>query len=112
MAYSGLAPGSYTITAVYGGDANDQGSTGTSAAQLVVAKLATTTDLTSSTHDGSEFATGTGGGCSFGSGSVPTGTVTFNDGSNRVGDGSTGSKRSCDTDSKPGQWQPQHRCRL
>jgi hypothetical protein len=81
MAYSGLAPGSYTITAVYSGDANDQGSTGTSAAQLVVAKLATTTDLTSSTTTGSNSQLVLVAAVLTASGSVPTGTVTFNDGS-------------------------------
>jgi sugar lactone lactonase YvrE len=85
ITYSGLAAGSYTITAVYGGDANDQGSTGTSAAQLVVAKLATTTDLTSSTTTGPNSQLVLVAAVLTASGTVPTGNVTFNDGTTGLG---------------------------
>ncbi len=81
ISYSGLAAGSYSITAAYSGDANDQASTGTGAPQLVVSRIATTTDLVSSmTTDPSprQVLVAT---VLTGSGSVPTGTVTFNSGS-------------------------------
>jgi len=84
LAYSGLAAGSYTITAVYSGDTNDLGSTGAGAAKLVVGTIPTTTDLGSSTTSSPAqvilVAT-----VLTGSGPVPTGTVTFNSGNTAVG---------------------------
>ena len=84
-AYSGLAPGSYTITAVYGGDANDQGSTGTAVAQLVVSRIATSTDLTSSTTTGPGAQVVLVAAVQTAAGAVPTGTVTFNNGTTALG---------------------------
>jgi hypothetical protein len=83
--YSGLAAGSYTITAVYSGDANELGGTGTEAAQLVVAKISTATDLSSSTTGGLNPQAVLVATVLAGSGSVPTGTVTFNSGTTGVG---------------------------
>lgn len=83
--YSGLAPGSYTITAVYSGDANELGSTGTGSVQLVVAKISTATDLSSSTTGGLNPQAVLVATVLAGSGSVPTGTVTFNNGNTAVG---------------------------
>ena len=80
MTYSGLAAGSYAITAVYGGDTYDQGSTGTGAAQLVVGTIPTVTALGVSTTTGANsgvilVATVLGT-----TGPTPTGIVTFNSG--------------------------------
>lgn len=81
---SGLAAGTYTITAVYGGDTNDQGSTGTAAAQLVVGVIPTVTNLGVSATTGTPsqvilvavvLNNATGSPSSL---SAPTGTVTFN----------------------------------
>jgi len=85
ITFSGLAAGSYTITAVYGGDTNDQGSTGTGATSLVVGTIATATSLGTSTTTGANpqvilVATVIGT-----TGPVPTGTVTFNNGTTVVG---------------------------
>jgi sugar lactone lactonase YvrE len=85
IAYSGLAAGSYTITAVYGGDANDLGSTGSGAAQSVVTKIATTTDLTSSTTSGPNPQAVLVAAVLTGAGPAPTGTMTFNNGSTVLG---------------------------
>jgi hypothetical protein len=85
MAYSGLAAGTYTITAVYGGDANNLGSTGTGASQLVVTKFATTTDLVSNTTTGTSPQLVLVAAVLTAAGSVPTGTITFNDGSTAIG---------------------------
>ena len=85
MAYSGLAPGTYTITAVYGGDANDQGSTGSGEYQLVVSRIATTTDLVGSATAGPSPQPILVATVLAGAGPVPTGTVTFNSGTTVVG---------------------------
>ena len=85
VAYSGLAAGSYTITAGYCGDANDQGSTGSGANQLVVTRIATTTDLTSSTTTGQDTQVVLVAAVLTASGSLPTGTVTFNNGTTALG---------------------------
>ena len=58
---SGFVPGSYTITAVYGGDTNDQGSTGTGAAPLVVGTIPTATDLGNVDDERAESAGDSGG---------------------------------------------------
>jgi sugar lactone lactonase YvrE len=84
ITYSALAAGSYTITAVYGGDTNDQGSTGTGAAQLVVGAIPTVTNLGVSATTGANPQAilvavvqnnATGSPASL---PTPTGTVTFN----------------------------------
>jgi sugar lactone lactonase YvrE len=92
ITYSGLAAGSYAITAVYSGDMNDQGSTGTGAASLVVGKIPTVTDLGSTTTTGTNpqvilVATVLNSASTTGSASLPTptGTVTFTSGSTVVG---------------------------
>jgi hypothetical protein len=85
IAYSGLAAGTYTITAIYSGDANDLGSAGTGAAQLVVTKLSTTTDLVSNTTTGPNPQVVLVAAVITISGSVPTGTVTFSDGTLAIG---------------------------
>ena len=84
IAYAGLAAGTYSITAVYGGDANDLGSNGATVAQLVVTKITTTTGLTSTpTGQGKQVVLVAS--VAGGSGPAPTGTVTFNSGSTVVG---------------------------
>jgi sugar lactone lactonase YvrE len=92
ITYSGLAAGSYTITAVYSGDTNDQGSTGTGVASLVVGTIPTVTDLGSTTTTGTNpqvilVATVLNSASTTGSASLPTptGTVTFTSGSTVVG---------------------------
>jgi hypothetical protein len=88
---SSLAAGSYTITAIYGGDTDDQGSTGTALSQLVVGTIPTTTSLASASTTGttpqvvlvavvlnSEQVTG-------GTTPMPTGTVTFKNGATVIG---------------------------
>jgi len=84
VTYSELAAGSYTITAVYGGDTDDQGSTGTDPAQLVVGTIPTVTDLGISTTAGPNpqviLVATVLNNPAFASSSlpVPTGTVIFN----------------------------------
>jgi hypothetical protein len=86
--YSGLAAGTYTITAVYGGDTDDQGSTGTNAAQLVVGTIPTFTDLGFSTSNGAlpqTILVATVLNSTGGPTPTPTGTVTFSNGTTVVG---------------------------
>ena len=85
ITYSGLAAGTYTLTAIYGGDVNDLGSSGTGASQLVVTKFATTTDLVSSTTTGSNPQLVLVAAVLTAAGSMPTGTVTFNEGTAAIG---------------------------
>jgi hypothetical protein len=84
MTTSTLAAGTYTITAVYGGDAGNQGSTGTGSAQLVVGVIPTATNLGISATTGANpqvilvavvLNNATGSPASL---ATPTGTVTFN----------------------------------
>ena len=81
---SALVAGTYTITAVYSGDTDNQGSTGTGAAQLVVGAIPTATSLGVSATTGANpqvilvavvLNNATGSPASL---STPTGTVTFN----------------------------------
>jgi len=81
-----LVAGTYQITAVYAGDTNDSGSTSAQVSE-VVGSIPTTTGLTTATTTGANPQTiliasvensGT-------SGPVPTGTVTFKNGSTVVG---------------------------
>ena len=81
-----LAAGTYQITAVYVGDANDAGSTSPAVAE-VVGTIPTTTGLTSATTTGANaqtilVATVQDSGSA---GPVPTGTVTFKNGSTVIG---------------------------
>lgn len=92
ITYSGLAAGSYAITAVYSGDTNDQGSTGTAAIQLVVGTIPTATDLGISSTSGTDpqvilVATVLNAPSAIGGATLPmpTGTVTFTSGSTVVG---------------------------
>jgi Bacterial Ig-like domain (group 3) len=48
LPFSTLGMGSHTVTAMYGGDANSNGSTSSAITQTVVAKTATTTTVSSS----------------------------------------------------------------
>ena len=82
---SGFVPGSYAITAVYGGDTNDQGSTGTGTAPLVVGTIPTTTDLGNASTSGQNPQVILVAAVLSGSGPVATGTVTFNNGTTAVG---------------------------
>jgi len=85
LAYSGLAAGTYSITAVYSGDTDNQGDTGTDATQLVIGKIATTTDLGTSTTSGTTPQVILVAAVLPGSAPVPTGTITFNNGPTVVG---------------------------
>ena len=85
LAYSGLAAGTYTITAVYSGDTDNLGDTGTDATQLVIGKIATTTDLGSSTTSGLPPQVILVAAVLPGSAPVPTGAITFKYGTTVVG---------------------------
>jgi len=85
LTYSGLAADSYTITAVYSGDGDDQANIGTSAVQLVIGKIPTTTDLGSSATTGSTPQVILVAAVLPDNSPVPTGTVTFNNGATQVG---------------------------
>src|SRR5262249_20401217 len=80
---SSLALGSHAITAIYGGDANFQGSTSTALTQAV--RAPTSTAVTSNVNPSglNEAVTFTAS-VSANSG-TPTGTVTFKDGSSILG---------------------------
>jgi len=89
MTDSALAVASYTITAVYSGDLDDQVSTGS--AQLVVSKIPTETSLGLSTTTGSNpqvilvavvLNNATGSPASL---PAPTGTITFTSGTTTIG---------------------------
>jgi hypothetical protein len=88
---STLAAGTYTITAAYSGDANDQTSTGTSSTPLIVGTIPTVTDLGASTTGGLTpqvilvAAVLNNAAGSSGSLPNPTGSVTFKNGSATVG---------------------------
>lgn len=84
---SGLAPGSHSITASYGGNANLAGSTSGVLAQTVnkaVTSTAVSSSLNPSTYGQSVTFTAT---VQPASGSSPTGTVTFLDGTTQLGTG-------------------------
>jgi hypothetical protein len=85
--YSAFIPGSYTITAVYGGDTNDQGSTGTGSAPLVVGTIPTITELGDATTTGQNPQLILVASVLSSGGAVATGTVTFNNGTTAVGTG-------------------------
>jgi len=83
---STLGTGSHTVTAVYGGDANSNGSTSSAITQNVVAKTATTTTLSSSLNPSfvGQLVTFTATVTPSGAG-TPTGSVTFKQGSTTLG---------------------------
>jgi sugar lactone lactonase YvrE len=85
MTDSSLSAGSYTVKAVYAGDANDQGSSGTAPAPLVIQTIPTATALGSASTTGTNpvlvlVATVTGT-----TGPAATGTVVFTSGSTTIG---------------------------
>jgi large repetitive protein len=87
-----LAVGTYSLTAVYKGDANDTGSTSTPPLSLTVVQATTTTTLTASattiTPSTALVLTAT----VTGNGGTPTGNVTFMDGANNIGTGTLNAK--------------------
>jgi large repetitive protein len=85
LTYAGLAAGSYTITAAYSGDTNDQASTGTGLSQLVVTKIATSTSLSGSATAAPNPKLVLVATVLTASGATPTGTVTFNEGTTAIG---------------------------
>jgi hypothetical protein len=82
---STLRVGPHTVTAVYGGDANDTGSTSAAITQTVMVPAATTTTISSSLNPSTvtQAVTFTAV-VSSSSGGKPTGTVTFVIGKNTV----------------------------
>jgi hypothetical protein len=97
---SALGPGSHSITAVYGGDANFAGSTSPALNQVVVS--ATTTSVVSSANPSivtqSVTFTATVSVVPPGSG-MPTGTMTFKDGTSVLGTGTLSSGQATFTTS-------------
>ncbi len=90
---SSLAVGSHSITAVYGGDLNFSGSTSNAVSQVVNAavKLTSTTTVNSSLNPSGQgqsvtFTASVAG--PAGNTTVPTGTITFMDGTSALGSGS------------------------
>ena len=78
-----LAPGSHVITASYPGDTNN--SPGTSSSVTQVVKDGTTTSLTSSQNPSSAHTSVTLSVTVLGTSIIPVGTVTFLDGSTKLG---------------------------
>lgn len=91
LTYSGLAAGSYTITASYSGDTDDAASSGSATAQLVIGTIPTTTTLASASTSGSTpqvvlvAAVFNSEQVSGGTTPTPTGTVTFKTGTTVIG---------------------------
>lgn len=85
-ATSSLALGSHSITAVYGGDANNSGSTSPVLTQTVAANSSSTA-IASSVNPSSFGQSVTFTATVTGSGVTPTGTVTFKDGATALGSG-------------------------
>jgi len=87
-----LAAGTYQITAVYAGDTNDAGSTSPAVSE-VVGTIPTMTGLTTATTTGQNAQTILVGTVedSGTAGPVPTGTVTFKNGSTVIGTGTLNS---------------------
>ncbi|MGB8260914.1 MAG: Ig-like domain repeat protein [Terracidiphilus sp.] len=81
-----LAPGSYSVVAVYGGDANDNSST-SAAYALSVVQATTSTALTSSQNPSVVGAQVTFTATVTGNGATPTGSVNFLDGTTVLGTG-------------------------
>jgi hypothetical protein len=87
---STLAVGTHSITAVYGGDANNAGSTSAVLTQTITV-VTTTTTLASSPNPANAGAAVTFTATVTTSGTnPPTGTVTFNDGTTALGTGTLG----------------------
>jgi hypothetical protein len=84
---STLTVGTHSITAVYGGDANNAGSTSAVLTQTITA-VATSTTLSSSLNPASQGVAVTFTATVTTTGAIaPTGTVTFNDGTTALGTG-------------------------
>jgi hypothetical protein len=81
-----LAVGTYSVTAVYSGDANDSPST-SAATSLTVGLIPTTTSLSASTTIGANPQHVLTAVVVGSSGPTPTGTVTFTNGSTTIGSG-------------------------
>ena len=84
---SALAIGSHTITAVYGGDTNFNGSTSVAVTQTVADPRTTTTGLSSSQNPSVSGASVTFTTTVTAASGTPTGTVTFMDGATTLGTG-------------------------
>jgi hypothetical protein len=82
-ATSALAAGTHSMTAVYSGDASNNGSTSSSLSQVVNGMTATTTSLGSSLNPSTAGASVTFTATVMGT--SPTGTVNFKDGANSIG---------------------------
>jgi Bacterial Ig-like domain (group 3)/Kelch motif/Galactose oxidase, central domain len=103
LSLSTLGTGPHTVTAVYGGDANSNGSTSSAITQKVVAKTATATTLASSLNPSivGQVVTFTATVTPSGAG-VPTGTVTFKVGTTVLGTGTlSGRQATLSTSSLP-----------
>ncbi len=88
LTISTLTVGAHSITAVYGGDTNNAGSTSAVLTQTIVALPATTTALTSSSNPANYASPVTFTATVTTTGShAPTGTVTFDDGTTSIGSG-------------------------
>lgn len=81
---SGLTVGTCTISASYAGDANNTGSTSTSLSE-VIQPISTTTGLAASSTGGQNPQVILVANTTAPSGPMPTGTITFNNGSTVVG---------------------------
>ena len=90
MSYAALAPGTHSITASYGGDANDAPSA-SPAISLVVTTIPTATALGASSTGGASAQVTLVAAVVGTSGPVPTGTVTFTSGTTVIGSASLNS---------------------
>ncbi len=86
LSVSSLAVGNHSITAVYGGDTNNLGSTSPVLTQTIVTNTSSTA-VASSVNPSALGQSVTFTATVTGSGVTPTGTVTFKDGSNTLGTG-------------------------
>jgi large repetitive protein len=94
LTVSNLAVGQHSITAVYGGDANDAGSTSTAVTVSVNAWTTTTVLAASSTQLGAGTPLALVAVIASQGGSAVTGTVTFVSGSTTLGSGTVGADNS------------------
>jgi hypothetical protein len=90
LSYAALAPGTHSITASYGGDANDSPST-SPAISLVVTTIPTATALGVSSTSGASAQVTLVAAVVGTSGPTPTGTVTFTSGTTVIGSASLNS---------------------
>lgn len=85
LAISTLSAGTHSITAVYSGDANFEGSTSSPLSQVVLTQTATTTTLTVSASSVNVGTSVTFTAKVTAGTATPTGTVTFNNGATELG---------------------------